>query len=110
MENLNLSEKHHSYPAVLSLADFRSKLGEKPLNITPLDIAAYWMGKDSFQGSSVSLFHSKMVLLFDTICKCQDAEYTVYLTRDYCFPGRARPAARTTIRRIRAATPGTRPA
>ena len=71
MENLNLSKKHHHYPAALSLADFRPEFGEKPLDITPMDIAAHWMGKDGFQGSSGPLFYSKMVLLFDTIRKSQ---------------------------------------
>ena len=57
MEDSDLSEKHHGYPAALSRTDFRPKLHEKRLNITPLNIGAYWMGKDGLQGSSVLSFH-----------------------------------------------------
>ena len=46
MEDPDLSEKHHGDPASLSLTDVRPKLNEKRLNITPLDIGPYWMGKD----------------------------------------------------------------
>ena len=45
MEDPDLSEKHHGDPASLSLTDVRPKLNEKRLNITPLDIGPYWMGK-----------------------------------------------------------------
>ncbi len=40
-------KKHHSDPTALSLTDLRSKFDEQRLNITPLDIGAYWTGKDS---------------------------------------------------------------
>jgi len=69
MENPNLSEKHHGDPASLSLTDVRPKLNEKRLNITPLDIGPYWMGKDGLQGSLVLSSHVKMVLLLGTIDK-----------------------------------------
>jgi len=46
MEDPDFSEKHHGDPAALSLTDIRPKLNEKRLNITPLDIGPYWMGKD----------------------------------------------------------------
>ena len=46
MEDPDLSEKHHGDPASLSLTDVRPKLNEKRLNITPLDIGPYWMGKE----------------------------------------------------------------
>ena len=69
MENPNLSEKHHGNPASLSLTDVRPKLNEKRLNITPLDIGPYWMGKDGLQGSLVLSSHVKMVLLLGTIDK-----------------------------------------
>ena len=63
MEDPDLSEKHHGDPASLSLTDVRPKLNEKRLNITPLDIGPYWMGKDGLQGSLVLSSHVKMVLL-----------------------------------------------
>jgi len=69
MENPNLSEKHQGNPASLSLTDVRPKLNEKRLNITPLDIGPYWMGKDGLQGSLVLSSHVKMVLLLGTIDK-----------------------------------------
>jgi len=59
MENPNLPEKHHSDPAALSLTDFRPKLNEKCLDITPLDIGTHWMGKDGFQGYSVLSSHTE---------------------------------------------------
>ena len=63
MEDPDLSEKHHGDPAALSLTDVRPKLNEKRLNITPLDIGPYWMGKEGLQGSLVLSSHVKMVLL-----------------------------------------------
>ena len=63
MEDPDLSEKHHGHPASLSLTDVRPKLNEKRLNITPLDIGPYWMGKDGLQGSLMLSSHVKMVLL-----------------------------------------------
>ena len=63
MEDPDLSEKHHGDPAALSLTDVRPKLNEKRLNITPLDIGPYGMGKDGLQGSLVLSSHVKMVLL-----------------------------------------------
>jgi hypothetical protein len=63
MEDPDLSEKHHSDPAALSLTDVCPKLGEKRLNITPLDIGPYGMGKDGLQSSLVLSSHGKMVLL-----------------------------------------------
>jgi hypothetical protein len=69
MEDPDLSEKHHGDPASLSLTDVRPKLNEKRLNITPLDIGPYWMGKDGLQGSLVLSSHVKMVLLLGTIHK-----------------------------------------
>jgi hypothetical protein len=69
MEDPDLSKKHHGDPASLSLTDVRSKLNEKRLNITPLDIGPYWMGKDGLQGSLVLSSHVKMVLLRGTIHK-----------------------------------------
>jgi hypothetical protein len=69
MEDPDLSEKHHGDPAPLSLTDVRPKLNEKRLNITPLDMSAYGMGKDGFQGSLVLSCHAKMVLLLGTIRK-----------------------------------------
>jgi hypothetical protein len=63
MEDPDLSEKHHGDPASLSRTDVRPKLNEKCLDITPLDIGAYWMGKDGLQGSLVLSSHVKMVLL-----------------------------------------------
>lgn len=63
MENPDLSEKHHGDPAALSLTDVCPKLNEKCLNITPLDIGTYWMGKDGLQGSLVLSSHGEMVLL-----------------------------------------------
>jgi hypothetical protein len=69
MEDPDLSEKHHGDPASLSLTDVRPKLNEKRLNITPLDIGAYWMGKNGLQGSLVLSSHVKMVLLLGTIHK-----------------------------------------
>jgi hypothetical protein len=58
VEDLELSEKHHSDPAAISLTDFRSKLNEQCLNITPLDIGTDWMGKNSFQSSAVPSSHT----------------------------------------------------
>lgn len=69
MENPDLSKKHHSDPASLSLTDVCPKLNEKRLNIAPLDIGPYWMGKDGLQGSLVLSFHGRMVLLLGTIYK-----------------------------------------
>ena len=69
MEDPDLSEKHHGDPASLSLTDVRPKLNEKRLNLTPLDIGTYWMGKDGLQGSLVLSSHVKMVLLSGTIHK-----------------------------------------
>ena len=69
MEDPDLSEKHHGNPAPFSLTDIRPKLNEKRLNITPLDIGAYWMSKDGLQGSLVLSSHVKMVLLLSTIHK-----------------------------------------
>ena len=69
MEDPNLSEKHHGNSASLSLTDVRPKLNEECLDITPLDIGAYWMGKDGLQGSLVLSFHVNMVLLLGTIHK-----------------------------------------
>jgi hypothetical protein len=63
MEDPDLSEKHHGDPAAFSLTDVRPKLNEKRLNITPLDIGTYWMGKDGLQGSLVLSSHGEMVLL-----------------------------------------------
>ena len=59
MEDSDLSEKHHGDPASLSLTDVRPKLNEKRLNITPLDIGPYWMGKDGLQGSLVLSSHGE---------------------------------------------------
>ncbi len=47
MEDPDLPKKHHSDPTALSLTDLRPKFYEQRLNITPLDIGAYWTGKDS---------------------------------------------------------------
>ena len=69
MEDPNLSEKHHGDPASLSLTDLRPKLNEERLNITPLDIEPYWMGKDGLQGSLMLSSHVKMVLLLGTMHK-----------------------------------------
>jgi hypothetical protein len=69
MEDPDLSEKHHGDPASLSLTEVRPQLNEKRLNITPLDIGPYRMGKDGLQGSLVLSSHRKMVLLFGTIHK-----------------------------------------
>ena len=69
MEDPHLSAKHHGDPAALSLTDVRPKLNEKRLNITPLDIGPYWMGKDGLQGSLVLSSYVKMVLLLGTIHK-----------------------------------------
>jgi len=63
MENPDLSEKHHGDPAALALTDVCPKLNEQRLNITPLDIGTYWMGKDGLQGSLVLSSHGEMVLL-----------------------------------------------
>ena len=63
MEDPDLSEKHHSNATSFSLTDVRPKLNEKCLDITPLDIGAYWMGKDGLQGSLVLSSHGRMVLL-----------------------------------------------
>jgi len=63
MEDPDLSEEHHGDPASLSLTDVRPKLNEKCLNITPLDIGPYGMGKDGLQGSLMLSSHVKMVLL-----------------------------------------------
>lgn len=63
MEDPDLSEKHYGNPTSLSLTDVRPKLNEKCLDITPLDIGAYWMGKDGLQGSLVLSSHVRMVLL-----------------------------------------------
>ena len=59
MEDPDLSKKHHGNSAALSLTDVRPKLNEKRLNITPLDIGSYWMGKDGLQGSVVLSSHEK---------------------------------------------------
>ena len=69
MEDPDLPKQHHGHPAPLSLTDVRPKLNEKRLNITPLDIDPYWMGKDGLQGSVVLSSHVKMVLLLGTIHK-----------------------------------------
>jgi hypothetical protein len=71
MEDPDFSEKHHGDPASLSSTDDRPKYNEKRLNITPLDIGPYWMGKDGLQGSLVLSSHGKMVLLLGTIHKCR---------------------------------------
>ena len=71
MEDPDLSEKHHGDPTSLSLTDIRTKLNEKRLNITPLDIGPYWLSTDSLQGSVVLSSHTKMVLLLGTIHKCR---------------------------------------
>lgn len=59
MEDSHLSEQHHSDPAALSLTDFRPKLDEQCLDITPRDIGPDWMGKDGFQGSAVLSSHTE---------------------------------------------------
>jgi hypothetical protein len=59
MEDPDLPEKHHSDPAAFSLTNFRPKLNEQCLNITPLDIRPNWMGKDGFQGSSMPSSHTE---------------------------------------------------
>ena len=59
MEDQDLLDKHHGYPATLLVTDFSPKLNQKRLNITPLDIGADWMGKDGFQGPLVLSFHVK---------------------------------------------------
>ena len=69
MEDPDFSEKHHGDPASLSLTDVRPKLHEKRLNITPLNIGPYWMGKEGLQGSLALSSHVKMVLLLGTIHK-----------------------------------------
>ena len=46
MEDPDLSEQHHRDPTALALTELSPKLNEKRLNITPLDIGTYWMGKD----------------------------------------------------------------
>jgi hypothetical protein len=63
MEDPDLSEKHHGDPTSLALTDVRPKFNEKRLNITPLDIGPYRMGKDGLQSSLVLSSHVKMVLL-----------------------------------------------
>jgi hypothetical protein len=69
MENPDLSKKHYGDPAALSLTDVCPKFNEKRLNITPLDIGTYWMGKDGLQGSLVLSSHGEMVLLWGTTHK-----------------------------------------
>ena len=69
MEDPDFSKQHHGNPTALSLTDVRPKLNEKRLNITPLDIGAYWMGKDGLQGSLVLSSHGEMVLLLGTTHK-----------------------------------------
>ena len=81
MEDPNLVEKHHGYPATFTLTDFCPELNEKRLNITPLNIGADWMGKDGLQDSLVLLLHMGMVLLSGTIRKNSGRERTANSTK-----------------------------
>ena len=61
MKHPHFIKQKHRYPTTLTFTDFRTKLDKQRFDITPLNIATDWAGKNSLEGLLVPSFHSNTV-------------------------------------------------
>ena len=79
MEHPPVAKQTHTNPGTLSLACFRTQLGEQRFDVSPRDVAAGWMAEDRDEGPAVPSFHNAMVPRNDTAMSSCRQEFTFRL-------------------------------